>query len=174
MLVVPLAGSGGASADLSPADGRTMADAGDIRMETARRQEDIDRIDQKLAQMRSELAQFRVTLTQTGAQAAAKQDKLRKLIIIQDQMNKGDLIHLITSSGSFQEALISVRTYGKIMERSASEYSAAAQKRSTLQGEIQRLDKEIEDQKEIKNLLEKRKKELNNQLNTASETKLYI
>jgi hypothetical protein len=175
ILLAALLSSAEAAVDFPPpAGGRIPADAEDIRMEIARRQEDINRIDQKLALMGPELARLKAAMEQADALAAEKGEKLRKLIIVQDQMRKGDLLSLLASSGNFQDALVSIRIYAKIMEESVSEYGAAAKKRSALLEDIKNFENEIENQKEIKNLLEKRKKELQNRLHTASDIKRYI
>lgn len=148
--------------------------AHNIKTEIQRRQEDINRIDGKIDDTKVSIDRFGESLSGAEEHCSVKLKKLRKLVILQDQLAKGNLIDLIASSKSIHETLMFLRTLKKVMHESISEYNDANSKKETLEIELNTLCRELGNLNEIKILLEKRQKELDNQLHTTSKSRLYI
>jgi septal ring factor EnvC (AmiA/AmiB activator) len=150
-----------------------LSSAEDIRQEIDRRQADIDRIDENLASLEARLKDVQGALSTAGEDHAAMLKKVRKLVIAQDQMARGT-IGLLLSRDSFQDALVAMHAYGLMMDGAIAEFNQAKQKKAALEAEASSVTKDIETQREIKSLLEKRQKELESQLHATPQTKMYI
>ena len=150
-----------------------LSSAEDIRQEIDRRQMDIERIDENLASLEARLKDVQGALSTAGEDYAARLKKVRKLVIGQDRMARGNL-GLLLSRDSFQDALVAMHAYGLMMDGAIAEFNRAKQKKTALEAEASSVKREIETQREIKTLLEKRRNELDSQLHATPQTKMYI
>jgi len=151
-----------------------LSDAQDVKMEIARRQQDIDRIDENLEGLKTRLAEYETALAEAEAENLESLKRARKMVIYLDQIGKGNLISLLSSSDSIQEALVSVRTLSKLLGTVAGEYGDVKAKKISLEVEIESIRREMSNLSEIKNILRKRQMELKHQLSTSSQSRLYI
>lgn len=164
------ASEGGGMMGMAP----VLSDAQDLKMEIARRQQDIDRIDENLESLKARLSEYESALAEAEAETQETLLRARKIVIYHDQISKGNLITLLASSDSIQEALVSVRTLGKLLGSVAGEYNDVKAKKISLDVEMESIRREMSNLTEIKNILRKRQMELKNQLHTSSQSRVYI
>jgi peptidoglycan hydrolase CwlO-like protein len=172
LLLAALAAAGTGSSMIGEATA-ILSSAEDIQQEIDRRQMDIERIDENLVSLEARLKDVQGALSSAGEDYATRLKKVRKLVIGQDQMARGN-IGLLLSRDSFQDALVAMHAYGLMMDGAIAEFNQAKQKKTALEAEATSVRKEVETLHEIKVLLEKRQKELNNQLHVTPQTRMYI
>jgi chromosome segregation ATPase len=151
-----------------------LSDVQDVKSEIARRQQDIDRINENIEELKSRLSEYEASLEEAEQIHEQTLKRARKMVICQDRISKGSLITLLASSDSIQQALVEVRTLGKLLNAAAGEYSDGKARKVSLQAEIESIRREMSNLSEIKNILLKRQMELKNQLRTTSQSKFYI
>jgi chromosome segregation ATPase len=150
------------------------SDFEDIKSEIARRQQDIDRIDESLEDLETRLAGYEDALAEAEKERLQTLERVRKMIIFHDRIGKETVISLLASANSIQQALVEVRTLGRLLDTAVGEYNDVKAKKAGLEAEVESIRRETSNLTEIKNILQKRQMELRSRLHPPSQSRLYI
>jgi peptidoglycan hydrolase CwlO-like protein len=145
-----------------------LANRSDLAQEFSRRQQDIEKIDAKIVETQGRIEGTRLALARTAADYDASRRKARRLIITQDQAAGADPWSLILSSSDVARTLVDLHVWATLLSTAARELAEGHGRGAALESELDRLDKETSNLQEIKSLLEKRQKELKNELTLSA------
>ncbi|MFH1438804.1 MAG: hypothetical protein ABIJ56_24050, partial [Pseudomonadota bacterium] len=111
---------------------KTYSSFRDLKDEIARRQDDLDRMNEKISALQEEIDTLTASRDSIKDEYEKKLHQVRKQIIIRDQISKGNLLSLMTTQESFHDTVMSLKIYNKIMEESISRFNEVKAKHTAL------------------------------------------